>query len=236
MLARAEHTAQAAGGRWWRDAMVAVAGAGLPGLFGDAAFVLRPGVAFDDVCRRVDAVFGRPVPVAVWSPFDMDVPEGGGFRLEGHPPLLVRPPGSLPLAVPAGLAVREVTDVAGLAAFERTLVDGYPVPDWAALPVGAVLPPGLLDSGLVRWFLGWAGGKPVATAASVHHSGVNLVEWVACRSEVRGRGYGRAVASAAVAAHPTSPSVLLASDAGRPLYERLGFAVIERWTLGMREV
>ena len=42
------------------------------------------------------------------------------------------------------------------------------------------------------------------------------------------------VTQAAALADPTVPAVLIASDLGRPVYERLGFLPVSRWTLWMR--
>ena len=65
-------------------------------------------------------------------------------------------------------------------------------------------------------------------------TGVNNVEMVATLDGWRGRGYGAAVTWAATTADPSLPAILIASDRGRPVYERLGYTAVTRWTLWIR--
>ena len=57
------------------------------------------------------------------------------------------------------------------------------------------------------------------------------VHWVAALPEVRGRGFGGAVTSAAVAVAPELPALLISSDDGHPVYRRLGFWDLFRTTM-----
>jgi hypothetical protein len=82
--------------------------------------------------------------------------------------------------------------------------------------------------------VGWVGDRPVATSAAVVDAGVNGVTAVASLPGERGRGYGQALTWAATLAAPELPAVLLASDLGRPLYERMGYLAIVRTTLWHR--
>lgn len=52
----------------------------------------------------------------------------------------------------------------------------------------------------------------------------------------RGRGAGAAVTWAATLADPEVPAVLVASDDGRPTYERMGYLPLERWTAWLRPI
>jgi len=56
------------------------------------------------------------------------------------------------------------------------------------------------------------------------------VEFVATVPEARGRGYGEAVTWSATMAEPDLPAMLIATDMGRPVYERMGYAALARWT------
>ena len=85
-----------------------------------------------------------------------------------------------------------------------------------------------------RLWLGFVDGRPVATAAVHVAAGVNNVEMIATLEEDRGRGYGAAVTWAATTADPTLPAVLVASDLGRSVYERLGYTALTRWTMWLR--
>lgn len=144
----------------------------------------------------------------------------------GHPPLMLRPPSPAPAPHP-DLDVRPVTDEATLADFQRTLVTGYGLDD-VGTPAIADL---TLVGTLLHLFVGYAGGEPVATAGCAVHHGVVEVDWVAALPEVRGRGFGGAVTSAAVAVAPELPALLISSDDGHPVYRRLGFWDLFRTTM-----
>jgi hypothetical protein len=156
-----------------------------------------------------------------------------GLVLIGHPPLMVRFPSPHPLPSPRGVHVREVGDAAELAVAERVLVEGYPMPELQPLAAGDLLAPPILDGPTQIW-LADVDGRPSAVAASHHHAGVTLVEYVATLPAARGRGAGAAVTWAATLAHPTDPATLLASDDGRPVYAAMGYVAIERWTAWLR--
>jgi GNAT superfamily N-acetyltransferase len=155
-------------------------------------------------------------------------PDLGPYGLSpvGHPPVMLRPPAPAPPPHP-GLDVRAVTDEATLADFGRTLVTGYGIQD---IGVPAIADLSLVGS-LLHLYVGYADGEPVATAGSAVHHGVVEIDWVAVLPEVRGRGYGGAVTSAAVAVAPELPSLLIASDDGQPVYRRLGFWDLFRATM-----
>ena len=82
-----------------------------------------------------------------------------------------------------------------------------------------------------RMWVGYLDGEPVATAAAYvgpHHVDV---EMISARPEVRGRGVGRAVTATATLAAPDRPAMLISSDDGYPVYARLGYVPILRFTL-----
>lgn len=153
-----------------------------------------------------------------------------GLHLVGHPPFMVRPAGGVAPAPVPGLEVRPVTDAATLEMFERTLIEGYPVPDMDAGNVPTLFPPGYLD-GTSHAFLGLVDGVPVGTSASHVAAGVNHVEFIATLPEARGRGIGAALTWAATVARPDLPAVLISSDDGRGVYASLGYLPVTRWTL-----
>ena len=138
-----------------------------------------------------------------------------------------------PPPLPAGVAVHEVHDAATLAVAERVLVEGYPMPELAPMRAGELLGPALLGGGVQVW-LGYVDGEPAAMAVSLRHAGALLVEHVATLPAARGRGAGSAVTWAATLADPDLPATLLASDDGRPVYERMGYLALERWTAWLR--
>jgi GNAT superfamily N-acetyltransferase len=142
---------------------------------------------------------------------------------------MMRPPAPATVDCVPELEIDEATDAATLAELERVLIDGFPVALPGSAP-GIMLGPGLLG-GPFRQFVGRVDGRPVATAAAMLSHGVISVENVATLPADRGRGYGEALTWAATLADPTRPAVLIASDPGRPIYERMGFVALHRWTL-----
>jgi hypothetical protein len=157
-----------------------------------------------------------------------------GVSIDGHPPLLARWPGQpcdLP-ALRAGDELVEVTTDEGLDVAERVLVDGYPLPgDASAYVARSGVPHGIL--GPTRAWLASAGGTPAAVAFGHLAHGVNVVEFVATMEAARGRGLGAQVTWAASTVDPSRPAALVASDLGRPVYERLGYQALTRWTFAL---
>jgi hypothetical protein len=151
-----------------------------------------------------------------------------GFVLMGHPPLMYRPPNTPLPPAPSELRIRRVDDAAAAADFERTIVDGYPVPQLQ--PFQGV---DLMSDGAVRapgWqhFVGYVDEQPVATGSSYVGEKLLRVENISTLDTVRGRGYGLAITAATIAVAPEKPAMLIASDLGRPIYERLGFTAMLR--------
>ena len=135
--------------------------------------------------------------------------------------------------MPPDLRIHEIVDQPGLEVFERTLVDAYPMPDLQPYKWGRFYDERVLGGGTRLW-IGFVDGRPVATAAAHVAAGVNNVEMIATLDGFRGRGYGAAVTWAATTADPTLPAILIASDLGRPVYERLGYTALTRWTMWLR--
>jgi GNAT superfamily N-acetyltransferase len=202
------------------------------GIFTNVAYVLREPDDWDRVLARVTEVVppGRPLSlISPWSVPDL----GSGWTPFGHPPLMVRAVAEVTPDTPAELTVTEVVDQPGLEVLERTLVDGYPDPTLQPYRWGEVHDARVLG-GPTHFFLGSVAGRPVATAAGHVAAGVVAIELVATMADARGRGYGEAVTWAATLVDPTRPAVLIASDLGRPVYERMGYVAVSRWTFWHR--
>jgi GNAT superfamily N-acetyltransferase len=144
---------------------------------------------------------------------------------------MYRPAGPLPDEPVHGLEVRVVADEATAHDWERTLVEAYPDPSLQPFRPGCFLPADLAAAPGWRHWVGYLDGAAVATASAfvgAHHVDV---EMISARPEVRGRGVGRAVTAAATLAAPDRPAMLVSSDDGRPVYLRLGYVSIQRFTL-----
>jgi GNAT superfamily N-acetyltransferase len=181
------------------------------------------------VMDDVASLFPPQAPYLLVSPWQTPDLRRHGLALLGHPPLMVRFPAEPGPEPHQAVVVREVTGTDELAIAERVLVEGYPLPEMQPVVQGSVFHPAVLD-GTTRVWLAWRGDEPVAVAAAHLHAGVTLVEYVAALPQARGLGAGAAVTRAATLADPGRPAVLIASDDGRPVYERLGYVPIERWT------
>ncbi len=79
-------------------------------------------------------------------------------------------------------------------------------------------------------YVGYAGGEPVATAATVTGSGVVGVYNVCTLQDYRQRGYGEAVVRHALEQarlrHGIARSILQSTPAGLRLYERMGYRTV----------
>jgi GNAT superfamily N-acetyltransferase len=227
-----EGLARACGGRVERHDDIVLADLGSPSLFLNNALSLQPPTAtdFDDLVDRVRTFFGtgaggRYAWFSAWP-----TPDLGrlGFELSGHPPFMIRAGGGEPRPVPAGLRIEEVVDERGLADFDRAAILGFPLPE---LGEGPSFGPGALAVDDYRIFVGYEGDEPVTTASVHVGARVKHVELVATRPEWRGRGYGEAVTWRATLTDPALPAALIASDDGRPVYERMGYLPVTRFTL-----
>jgi GNAT superfamily N-acetyltransferase len=85
--------------------------------------------------------------------------------------------------------------------------------------------------------LGTVDGAPASSAAVMMVDGCRYVALVATEPAYRRRGYAEAVMrhalETAAKAHGERPTVLHATDAGRPIYERMGYTAISTHTFFM---
>jgi hypothetical protein len=226
--------ARTAGRPWHHDHGWAGGNTHPRGMFSNGVVPLRPGLDLTDVvAEATDTLFTAGEPFLVLSAWPTDDLGGAGLRLLGHPPLMARFPHAPATAPETDLTLEWVTSPEALAEAEQVLIEGYPLPELADAGPGCLYPPGMLG-GTTRVVVARDGEVPVATAAAVLEHGVTLVEGVAALASARGRRAGAAVAWAASTADPERPAVLLASDEGQPVYERMGYVRIERWTAWLR--
>jgi GNAT superfamily N-acetyltransferase len=148
-----------------------------------------------------------------------------GMNLVGHPPFMVRPPGGEPPPEPPGLIVREAQDEAGMTDFARALA-GYPATGTEVFANAT-----LADLPGLRFFVGYLDDRPVACSAAHVTDACVDVEYVATHPEARGRGVGAALTWRATLADPSKPAVLIASDPGQAVYEKMGYLRLMRLTM-----
>ncbi|GAB2586042.1 hypothetical protein [Kribbella endophytica] len=186
-----------------------------------------------EVIASVARELPRDVPylfVSAWPTHDLTP---YGLALAGHPPLMMRFP-STPITPPTtDLEIRQVTDEPGLADAERVLIEGYPLPELQPYQPGSLYSPTFLADDTAAW-VAYDGSTPLATSVAHTAHGLTVVENVAVLPQARGQGAGAAITWAATTHHPTQPATLIASDAGQPVYQRLTYHRLERWTVWVR--
>ena len=182
--------------------------------------------AFDDSSRPGEALLVSAWPTGDLRPF--------GWNLMGYPPLFILPTGAVPRSAPYDLDIKEVRDLKALHDWERVAIEGYPLDALAGAPPGSVTNESWLEEPRLRLWVGWVGNHAVSASSSWTEHGINDVTLVATVPDARGRGYGEALTWHAARADPSLPSMLISSDVGRPIYERMGFLPLQRITLWYR--
>ena len=232
-----EYVARAQGGRSDRWPGVAVSDLGSACPFLNNACLVGPltAEAAPAFVGRLDNFFGGQDGGSslLWTGYPTPDLASFGSNFWGEPPLMVRSPGGTPPPVPAGLRIAEAVDAAALADFEQVLVDGYPAPWLQPFRAGSAFDQRVLG-GPLRFWIGYLDEQPVSCSAAFIDAEVVGVFMVAALPHARGHGYGSALTWAATIAAPTLPAVLLASDDGRPIYERLGYEIVSRFALWER--
>jgi hypothetical protein len=235
VLANARHTtflADRVGGRTVRADAYSAADPGSAVFFDNMVVLLAPPqyVDFDKVIAEVLAFYPPQRHFCLLSAWPTPDLTGAGLELMGHPPFMLRPPGGAAPPLPAGLTIRQVSTAAELHAFCDMLLTAFDMPSSEGVPI---TDPRILD-GSLRLFLGYLDGQPVATAGARIAYGLCDVEWVSNLAQARGKGIGAALTWAATLAEPELPATLISSDDGRPVYERMGYLPIHRFTLWHR--
>jgi hypothetical protein len=221
---------------------VAAADLGRPSFGGNVATLLAPLFPADveEVMAALDDLYafsagGKSGAAFLFSPWPTPDLRPHGWTLTGYEPLMLRPVGGEPPPTPPGLTIEEVRDEAGLRDFEVAIVRGFGSDDPEMLRPGAVFGPGVLSDDRVRLWVGREEGQAVSAAAAFVAAGINDVTLVGTLPEARGRGLGAALTMRAALADPSLPSMLLSTDDGLPVYERLGYLSLFRFPVWTRD-
>ncbi len=207
-----------------------------PSGYWNQATLFQPPTDWDQTIDAVESFFaGGTGDAVLWSAWPTPDLRERGWKLSGHPPLLVRPPAGLPSLDGAIDDVREVSTEPELAAWERVAIDGYPLPELAGAAAGAMASPALLDDPRVRFWTAELEGRPVSAAASFVAHGIGSLAFGTTLPSARRRGLWRQLALARLRTVPDLPVAGVFSDLSRPGAEALGFLPVVRLTLWVLE-
>ena len=87
----------------------------------------------------------------------------------------------------------------------------------------------------MRYFIGRVLGQVVSASIGVISDGVVGIFGVATKPAYRRRGYGTAMTWVALRCASTLPAVLGPSDAGEPLYRKMGFRDFHQFRMWRRQ-
>lgn len=231
-----EAVAGAGGGLFRRTSRYAAADLGRPATVFNATVLLHPDSLHDPAATlsELDAFYSGGVgTVYLWSPWPTPDLRRYGWQLEGHPPLMLRPPGGrLPGA--SDVRVERVADATAVRRWERVVVEGYPFPDVQPWLPGAFLDPHILDDDRLRLWLAFDRGEPVTAGALFVDCGIAHLSFGVTLPTARRRGHWYALVRERLLSAPDLPAAGLFADDSRPGAERVGFLPVSRFTLWSR--
>ena len=238
LAAQLTSAAEAAGGRVERTVDVLCADSGHPtGLF-NAAVLLRPPAPdrWDDVLDRIEDFYAASGTgtVLLWSPWPTPDLRGRGWQLEGHPPLLIRPPGGPVPAAVHTVDVLEATDRRTFDDWTRTAIAGFPLRELQDRPGARVVDERLLHDPRWRFWVAYDRDAPVAAGTVFTDIGMAQLALATTLPQARGRGAWYALVRARLLAAPDLLVGGIFSDDSRPGIERLDFLPISRFSLWHR--
>lgn len=229
------------GGRTLQRDDVIAAFAGRPAFVANAVTPLVPmgNMDNDRLMHALDDFYGfapgtRTGRVLIFSAWEAPDLEPYGWGLLGNAPLMLRPAGGSVPPTPSGAQIVAVRDERTLRDAEAVTVRGFGIKDPECQEPDGLFGNALLDDDRMRMWVAYEGDAPVSTAASFVAEGITNVINVATIPEARGRGYGTAVTWEATLTEPNTPTLLIASEYGRPVYERMGYTTIRQFQLWSR--
>jgi hypothetical protein len=229
--------ATAGGGRIVADERYLLADLGRPAPFFNGAVLLAPwadDAGFAELLDEIEArATGGTGDLYLWSLWPTPDLCARGWQLDGHPPLLVRPPGPPPVE-PARPVPDRVGTAAELAAWERVVVDGYPMTELQPFRPGVLAAPALLDDPRLRFWTSSDGGRPVTASAQFVAHGVAGFAMGVTLPGHRHAGHWAQHVRLRLATEPDLWHVGVFSDHSRAGAERAGFVPVVRHTLWHR--
>lgn len=206
-----------------------------PSGYFNSVTLLAPPRHFEELLDEIeDQLAGGHGEMLLWSawPLPPEALAGRGWRLEGHPPLLVRPPTTLlPPPEAPDVDVRPARTPAELAQWERVVIEGYPMPELADAAPGDLAAPSLLTDDRFGFWVGYENGRAVSAGTSFEAHGLASFALSVTRPEARRRHHWMRHAHERLVRHPGVWMSGVFSDFSRPGAESIGFLPIQRLSL-----
>jgi len=172
-----------------------------------------------------DLVHSAPGRVVVEDPFGTvpvaDITDRLSVR---QMPVMARH-GKPALAAPS-MPVRRASGSADLRTAERLITTGFALENFLPWRPGEAFPDALADDPAVAFFIAERDGDPAGACLTVTDDAATGFYWVTTMPEHRSRGVGRALMHGAIAELRPDVVTLVASIAGRPLYESMDFDLL----------
>ena len=130
-----------------------------------------------------------------------------------------------------GLEIEVVRDAEALRDHARVAAHGFGFPETIAI---AFIGDALWEREGATVYLGRADARPVVSGFTVRTGDTLGIFTIATEPDARGRGFGGAMTSRLIAdgaAAGCTVAVLQASSMGRPIYERIGFRVVQPYEI-----
>ncbi len=208
---------------------------GIPAAFFNGAYLSAPTSEPERlVTAAIDFFAERDLPWLLWvrdgvGPALLAAGRSAGLRDAGGPPAMgLAPIGEAP-PPPDGLRVEIATTAEQLRDHASMLRDGFVLPQEI---IDRIVRPALLEVAGLAVFVGRVDDEPVSCSLLAISGTTAGIYNVATPEPFRGRGYGEALTWAAVvegAQRGCSHAVLQASEAGYPIYRRMGFVDLGRY-------
>jgi GNAT superfamily N-acetyltransferase len=152
--------------------------------------------------------------------------ELGLIREDGTLPGMALDPIAQGPVAPAGHVIRRIDDAAGLEHHLRVVVEGFEIPEPITRPWFGER---LWERDGCTLYVRYTDGAPVSSGFSIRTGQTLGIYNIATVASARRRGYGAAMTArlaADGAAAGCDIATLQASEMGRPVYERLGFRMV----------
>lgn len=169
--------------------------------------------------------------VLLFSPWPTPDLTDRGWRLSGHPPLLLRTGGAPAPTPPSWLEIREVADARTLTDWERVAIEGYPFDGPRGGDAHRLVDERVLNDPHLHAWVAYRDRTAIGIGTSYVAHGLHVPILGATLPDHRGRGVWHALMRRRLATFPGLAAMGLFSDDSRRAAEGLGFLPLSRWTV-----